>query len=147
MRIVYEDEILQLPEKVFLWIADPEKAMKWQKNVKGGEIIKNDPKIIGTTFKEIIEEDGNTLEMSGVITKYEKDRIIGFHIESKIHIFDVSYTVEGRGNITKFTIEAIISWKFPMNIISLFIRKKIVEKLTKQLELEVKDLKVFCAGL
>ena len=34
MRIVYEDEILQPPEIVFLWIENPEKAMKWQKNVK-----------------------------------------------------------------------------------------------------------------
>jgi len=145
MRIVYEDEIIQLPEKVFPWIADPEKAMKWQKNVKSGEIIKNDQGIIGTVFKEVIEEDGNTLEMRGTISKYKKDQIIGFHIESKIHIFDVSYILEGKGNKTKFTIEAIIHWKFPMNVISIFIREKIVEKLKKQLELEVKDLKSFCS--
>ncbi len=145
MRIVYEAEIQQLPEKVFPWIADPEKAMKWQKNVKGGEIIKNDPKIIGTTFKEIIEEDGNTLEMQGTITQYRKNRIIGFHIESKIHIFDVSYILEGKGNATKFTIETTIHWKFPVNIIIIFTGKKIVRKLKKQLELEVNDLKNFCS--
>lgn len=146
MKIAYEDEILQLPEKVFPWIADPEKAMKWQKNVKGGEIVKNDPKIIGTNFKEVIEENGHTLEMYGTITKYEKDRIIGFHIESKIHVFDVSYILEGKGNTTKFNIEAIIHWKFPMNVISIFFRKRIADKLKKQLELEVKDLKSICAG-
>lgn len=144
MKITYKDEILQLPEKVFPWIANPEKAMKWQKDVKSGEIIKNDPKIIGTTFKEIIEEDGNKLEMQGIITKYEKDKILGFHIESKIHIFDISYVLEGKENTTKITIKALIHWKFPMNVISIFIRKKIIEKFKRQLELEVKDLKGFC---
>ena len=37
MRITYENEILQSPEIVFPWIAEPEKAMKWQKNVKGDQ--------------------------------------------------------------------------------------------------------------
>ncbi len=146
MRIVYEDEILQPPEKVFPWIADPEKAMKWQKNVKDGVIIKNNPKIIGTTFKEIIEENGKTLEMYGTITKYRKNRIIGFHIVSKIHEFDVSYVLERKEDTTIITIEATIHWKFPMNIFSIFFKKKIVEKMMNQLDLEVKELKNLCTG-
>ena len=118
--------------------------MKWQKNVKGGEIINNNPQIIGTTFKEIIEEDGNTLEMYGTITTYEKNKIIGFHIESKIHKFDVCYKLEEINTFTKFTVNVNINWKFPMNVICVFIGKKIAEKITKQLELEVKDLKKLC---
>jgi hypothetical protein len=58
MKIKCEDEILLSPEKVFPWIAEPEKAMKWQKNVKGGKIIIDNPEVIGTTFEEILEEDG-----------------------------------------------------------------------------------------
>jgi hypothetical protein len=144
MRIIYENEILKPLEIVFSWIADPEKAMKWQKNIKGGEIIVNKPEIIGTTFKEVIEEDGNSLEMHGMITKYVKDKIIGFHIESKIHKFDIDYSVEEINKATKISIEAIIKWKFPMNIISLFVGKKMVKGLTKQLETEVLDLKRIC---
>ena len=112
MIITYENEILKPPEIVFPWIAEPEKAMKWQKNVKGGEIIINKPEIIGTTFKEVIEEDGNSLEMYGIITKYTENKIIGFHIESKIHEFDVSYSLEEINKATKISIEAIIKWKF-----------------------------------
>ena len=146
MNIKFEAIILQLPEKVFPWVADPEKAMKWQKNVKGGEIIKNDPNIIGTTFKEIIEEDGKTLEMFGKITKYEKEKVIGFHIESKIHAFDVSYLLKGTGETTKFVIEVVIQWKFPMNVVSLFIGGKIAERITGELKAEVDELKRFCEG-
>jgi hypothetical protein len=144
MRISYENEILKPPEIVFPWIAEPEKAMKWQKNVKGGEIIINKQEIIGTTFKEVIEEDGNSLEMYGIITKYIKNKIIGFHLESKIHKVDVSYSVEEINKATKISIEAIIKWKFPMNIISLFIGKKMEKGLIKQLESEILDLKRIC---
>ena len=144
MRITYENEILQPPEIVFPWIEDPEKAMKWQKNVKGGEIIINKPEIIGTTFKEVIEEDGKSLEMYGIITKYIKNKIIGFHIKSKIHGFDISYSVEEINKATKISIEAIIKWKFPMNIISLFIGKKMEKRIVKQLESEILDLKRIC---
>ena len=144
MRIVYENVISQPPEIVFPWIAEPEKAMKWQKNVKSGEIIINNPEVIGTTFKEIIVEDGNSLEMYGTITKYVRNKIIGFHLESKIHEFEVSYSLDEINSKTKFSIEAIIRWKFPMNVISLFIGKKMKKNLIKQLESETLELKKIC---
>ena len=144
MRIYYSNEILRPPEIVFPWIAEPEKAMKWQKNVKGGEIIINKPEIIGTTFKEVIEENGNSLEMHGIITKYIRNKIIEFHLQSKIHEFDVSYSVEEINKATKISIEANIKWKFPMNIISLFIGKKMKEGLIKQLNSECLELKRIC---
>ncbi|MGB2965462.1 MAG: hypothetical protein WBB69_15915 [Anaerolineales bacterium] len=144
MRISYEIEILKPPEIVFPWIAEPEKALKWQKNVKGGEIIINKPEIIGTTFKEIIEEDGNSLEMYGTITQFRENKIIGFHLKSKIHEFDVIYSVDEIEMGTKISIDTIIRWKFPMNIISLFIGKKMEAGLIKQLESEILELKRIC---
>lgn len=143
MKIIFEDEISVSPEKLFPWIADPEKAMKWQKNVKGGELLISNPGIVGTTFKEVIEEDGNRIEMFGTITKYEKNRLIGFHIGSRIHEFDVKYDLEDKGNVSRFTIETDIRWKFPMNIICLFIGKRIQKKLRRQLETEAQDLKTY----
>jgi len=144
MRIEYEDEIQQTPEKVFPWIAEPEKAMKWQKNVVGGEIIVNKPEIVGTTFREVIEENGKSLEMLGIITKYVKNEVMGFHLESKIHEFDVSYSVEGIGRTTRLSIEADIKWKFPLNIFSKFLGKGMKEALKKQMESEVQELKKLC---
>ena len=44
--------------------------MLWQKGVKEGKILVETPEKIGTTFKEVMEEDGNSLEMFGVITGY-----------------------------------------------------------------------------
>lgn len=144
MRILYEAVIPRPPETVFPWIADPDKAMKWQKDVKGGEIIDAKPEIIGTTFKEVIEEDGNRLEMQGTITKYVRNRTIAFHLKSRIHEFDVSYSVEGVGSATKISIDATINWRFPMNVMSLFMRRKMEEGLRRQMESEVQELKTLC---
>jgi len=145
MKISYEDELCKIPEEVFPWIADPSKAMRWQKNVKSGEILIQNPGVIGTTFKEIIEENGKSLEMYGTITEYEKDKIIGFNIESRIHKFNVSYIFESLGEKTKLFIKAEIEWKFPMNVISFFMHSKIAAGLIKQLRSEVRELKNLCA--
>jgi hypothetical protein len=146
MRIRYLNEIASPPEDVFPWIAVPEKAMRWQKNVKSGEIIIDKSEIIGTTFKETIEEDGNTLEMQGMITEYKPNQVIGFHLKSRIHEFDVRYLVEEAQQATKLSIELDINWKFPMNIMSLFIGKKMEASLINQLDAEVLELKKLCEG-
>lgn len=144
MRITYENEILKPADIVFPWIAEPEKAMKWQKDVKSGEIFVSRPEIVGTTFKEVVEEGGNTLEMYGTITKYIKNQIIGFHLASRIHALDVSYSLEEINRATKISVEALIDWKFPMNIISLFIGKKMEKGLVTKLEAEILELKRIC---
>jgi len=146
MKIRFAADIFCKQEIVFAWIAEPEKAMKWQKNVRGGEIIVNKPEIIGTTFREVIEEDGKSLEMYGTITRYIKNKIIGFHLESKIHAFDVSYSVEEINKVTKVQVEALIHWKFPMNIMSLFMGKKMKEGIIKQFDSEFLELKRICEG-
>lgn len=144
MRITCASEILKPPEFVFPWLAEPEKAMQWQKNVKEGEIIINRSEVVGTTFKEVIEEDGNRLEMQGVITKFIENQAIEFHLESKIHQLDVGYSVEEFNKATKLTVDARINWKFPMNILSLFIGKKMKKGIAEQMEAEILELKRIC---
>ena len=144
MRITYANEILKPPEFVFPWIAEPDKAMQWQKNVKGGEVIINRPEVIGTTFKEEIEEGGNSLEMYGVITKFIRNQIIEFHLESKIHKVDVSYSVEELNKTTKIIVDARINWKFPINLLSIFIGNKMKKGIAEQMESEILELKRIC---
>jgi len=143
MKITLTIDILCSPAKVFPWIAEPDRAMRWQKGVKGGEIIKETPEKIGTTFKEEMEENGKSLVMYGEITDYIQDNLISFHLESKIHRLDVSYSIVG-DNKSTFTAESIINWKFPMNIIILIIGRKIKESILRQTESEFAELKRLC---
>ena len=144
MRVASEIEILRSPEAVFPWIAEPEKAMKWQKNVKRGDIVDSKPGVVGTTFIELIEEDGKSLEMHGTITRFIENKNIGFHIRSKIHEFDVDYSLELTDKSTKVSIEAIIEWKFPMNVISLLFGQRLKKKITQELDAELNELKRLC---
>lgn len=144
MRVTISSEILSPPASVFPWIAEPEKAMRWQKNVRGGQILIDRPERIGTTFKEVIEEGGQSLEMQGTITKYVENEVIGFHLVSKIHELDVTYTVEAFGGTTKLSIEAVIEWKFPLSVVSLFMGRKMEGDLRNQMSLEVAELKRLC---
>jgi hypothetical protein len=118
--------------------------MKWQKNVKKGRIISRKPEMVGTTFSEIIEEGGRSLKMYGVITRFIENETIGFHIKSKIHEFDVSYSLEANNKSTHMFIEVLIRWKFPMSIVCLLLGKRMKKGITRQLESELMELRRLC---
>ncbi len=144
MRLIASVEVMRGPNEVFPWIADPKKAILWQKGVKEGQIAIDAPGIIGTTFKEVMEEGGNSLEMFGVITGYIQGKSIAFHLESKIHELDVNYSIEGNNNKSTITVESTINWKFPMNIMSIIIGRKMKENILKQTEAEFAELVKLC---
>jgi hypothetical protein len=63
------------------------------KGIKDETIIKETKERIGTTFKEVLEENGKSLEMTGVITDYQQDKLMAFHLESKVHNVDFIYSI------------------------------------------------------
>ena len=144
MKIEVTIDISCKTEEVFSWISEYDKAMCWQKGVKGGEIIKKTPQRIGTTFKEEMEENGKCLVMYGEITDYIPDKLISFQLESKIHIVHVKYIVAGDNNKSTVNVKSLIKWKFPMNMICLIIGKKIKTKIMQQTESEMTGLKKLC---
>lgn len=144
MKITFAVDIFCAPEDVFPWIAEPDKAMQWQEGVKGGEIIKETPERVGTTFREEMEEDGKSIVMYGEITEYVQDKLIAFHLESKIHRVEVSYTIVGQEDKSTVSLDSTINWKFPLNIISLFIGHKMKGGITQQTEFEFAELKRLC---
>lgn len=144
MIIVTSIEIQSKPEEVFSWIDNPDKAILWQKGVKSGEIIRETPQKIGTTFKEEMEENGKSLVMFGEITDYFQDKLISFHFESKIHKVDVKYSIIENNNKSIVTVDSKIKWRFPMNLICIFIGKKIELKILRETENELIELKRLC---
>jgi len=144
MEITASIDISSKPKEVFSWINNPDKAMRWQKGVKSGEIIKETADKIGTTFKEELEENGKSLVIHGEITDYVPDKIISFKLESKIHRVYVNYSVFGNNNKSTVIVDSKIKWKFPMNIISLIIGKKIKKNILNQTKYELSELKKLC---
>jgi len=144
MEINTSIDISSKPEEVFSWINNPYKAMRWQTCIKSEEIIKETSEKIGTTFKEELEENGKSLVMFGEITDYVPNKLISFHLESKIHNVYVNYSVVGDPNRSTVKVDSKIKWKFPMNIISLFIGHKIKANILRQTLSELTELKKLC---
>jgi hypothetical protein len=144
MIVAAEIDISKSPAAVFPWISDPEKAMQWQKNVKTAEIIEGGPGVVGTQFMEILSEQSGELEVVGTITDYIENKLMGFHLESRIHVVDVIYRLDGREAYTRLCTEAIVEWKFPMNLISLVRGQKMRRNLSSELSDELNTLKQIC---
>jgi uncharacterized protein YndB with AHSA1/START domain len=58
MKFTNSIEIQASPDKVFLWLENPDLAKKWMTSVTKTEIINETPKKVGTTFFEFVEENG-----------------------------------------------------------------------------------------
>jgi len=144
MRMTVAIDIFCKPEEIFPWIADPNKAMRWQKAVKGGRMLRETPEKVGTTFREEMEEGGKSLVMTGEITDYIQNQSITFHLDSRIHKVNVSYSIEDNGNGSTFTGEATILWKFPINLVSLIIGGRMRKDIVRQTEAEFAELKRLC---
>ena len=70
--------------------------------------------------------------------------LIGFRLRCKIHEVDICYHTKGFKSVTKVSVEALIKWKFPLNIVSLFIGGRIENRIIKQIESELIELKEIC---
>ena len=147
MKIASSIDIKSSAEVVFGWLENPEKAMQWMTSVSGGEILHETPGRVGTTFREVVEDEGGSIEMHGMITGFEVDKSIAFHLESRVNIVDVEYRVEKIDEGTRLAYHANVKWKFPVNIISIFIGNKMRQSILAQLQDELSKLKELCEGV
>ena len=144
MEITSLIDIKSTPEVVFGWLENPQKAMEWMTSVSGGEILHDTPERVGTTFREVVEDESGAIEMRGMITGFEPDKSIAFHLESRVNIVDVEYRVEKIDEETRLMYRAKIKWKFPVNIISIFMGNKMRQSILAQLQDELGRLKELC---
>ena len=144
MKITSSIDIKNTPEVVFSWIENPKKAMEWMTSVPSGEILHETPDRVGTTFREVVEDEDGSIEMHGMITGFEADKLIAFHLESRVNIVDVEYRVEKIDEGTRLDYDANIKWKFPVNIISIFMGSKMRQSILAQLQDELNKLKALC---
>lgn len=118
--------------------------MMWQRGVKSGAIINETPEKVGTTFTEVMEEGGKSLEMHGVITGYVRNEMISFHLDSRLHSVNVCYSIRGGHGRSKISMESDIHWKFPMNVMSIFIGRKMRDNIIRQIKSEFAELNKLC---
>ena len=144
MRIDLMIDVKNDVETVFSWVASPEKAMTWMTSVAGGEIIDRKPGVVGTTFRERVEDAEGGVDMEGIITAFEPNRRIGFHLESRVNRVDVDYRVQAIDGGTRLSYTADVRWRFPVNVIALLAGRTMKRKIAEQSSREFARLKELC---
>lgn len=143
MKVDCAIDIDRSPQVVFPWLGTPEKAMEWQRNVTGTEIVHRTPDMTGTTFKETLEENGRSLEMRGIVTEYRENKRLAMHLESRYNRVDIEYVLVAIAEKTRVVVHADVSLRsFPRIITTVFpssFRRKLVSQLEEELGL-LKDL-------
>ena len=81
MRLRHVVAIAAPPQEVFEWIADPERARRWQPDVAGGYVTHHEPGMVGTRFVEVLADDRGRVEMRGQITAFEPGRTMAVRLE------------------------------------------------------------------
>ena len=100
--------------------------------------------MIGTTFRETIEENGSSVEMQGIVTDYRENESLAMHMSGKYNIVDVEWRIEEMGEYTRLTLYSDIRFKSFVKILSLFMRPFFKKRITEQLRGEFARLKELC---
>jgi len=144
MKFIYTIEIRNTADKVFYWLEDPSRAMVWMTSVSKTEIINETPNIVGTTFRETIEEQGRGTEMRGVVTGFVANKRLAFHLEGEFNSVDVNYTLQEKGKTTQLTQNAEIRFKGLIRLMSVFLGPILRKKIEEQAQSEFNKLKELC---
>jgi uncharacterized protein YndB with AHSA1/START domain len=144
MKISSSIDIRSTPEVVFGWLSRPEKAMEWMTSVSRTEILEEKPGLVGTAFREVVQDESGALEMRGVVTACEPPRSISFRLASRLNALDVTYCVELAPGGVRLTEEADVRWKFPVSVYSLLFGQRLRRGVLAQLQDEFNKLKALC---
>jgi hypothetical protein len=102
------------------------------------------PDWVGTTFRETIEEKGDSTEMQGIVTGYVENRSLAMHLSGKYNVVDVEWQISEIGKITRLTLDSNIQFKSFVKIFSIILWPVFRNNVQKQLSLEYAKLKELC---
>ena len=146
MRIKVAVEINASPEQVFYWLGDPERAKIWMTSVSHTEYIHRTPDLIGSTFRETVQEDGRSTQLTGVIVDFVLDRRMAFHLDGDYNAVDVVFTLDEENGLTRVTQTADVRFKGLPRLLSLIFGRSFRRNITRQSENEFAALKRLCEG-
>ena len=118
MKQSHHLELEAPPEKVFFWLDDSDRVMQWAKGVVENEDLTTTEEGVGSTFRQVYEENGRKMEFQGTCTAYEKDKRLAIHMTGKMFDLDVDYRLDDLGGRTRLTQVSEVRWKGLMKLFS-----------------------------
>lgn len=144
MKIQISVDINATPEVVWYWLGDPERAKVWMTSVTRTEYITRTPDLIGSTFREYVEEDGRGTWMHGAIVDYVPNERMAVHLEGDYNAVDVVFTLEEVNGDTRLTQTADMHFKGLLRLTSLIFGRAIKRNIIRQSSSEFQTLKTLC---
>jgi len=100
--------------------------------------------MIGTTFREYIEENGRGTEMRGVVTEFIPNKRIAFYLSGDFNSVKVDFSLEESEGITLLTQTAIVNFKGMLKVFSILFGIYFKRKISHQIQHEFTRLKELC---
>ena len=144
MKLSFAVDIESSPEEVFYWLKDPEKAKEWMTSVSETEMLSGTPNMVGATFREVIKDQNGQTEMQGVVTGYQENEMIAFHLSGQYNTVDVEFRLERIGERTRVIQNAQVRFRSFMKILSIFLGPAFKKEITAQSRKEFARLKALC---
>ena len=144
MKLIFTIDIDSPVEEVFSWVKNPEKAKEWMTSVGETEMLSGDPNTVGSTFREVVHDQSGETELHGVVTGFEENESISFHLDGKYNTVDVEFRVERIGERTRLTQTADVRFRSFMKIMSIFFGRKFKKEISAQSQAEFAKLKALC---
>jgi len=144
MKIELSININATPEEVWYWLGDPERAKAWMTSVGRTEYIQRTPGLVGSTFREYVQEDGRGTWLQGEILDYVPGRRMAFHLEGDYNIVDVIFSLEDVGGLSRVTQTADMRFKGLLRLTGLIFGRAIRKNISRQSASELAALKALC---
>jgi hypothetical protein len=100
--------------------------------------------MVGTTFRETVEENGQSTELYGEVTAFQPNKLLAFHLEGQFNVVDVEYRLEAFEGQTRLTHNSTIRFKSFIKILMFFAGPVFKKKILGQLQEEFAELKKLC---
>jgi hypothetical protein len=136
-----EVEIDRPVAQVFTWLADPDRAARWQPDVTGYEITRRTVNVLGTEFVETLGKDGRSAQLRGRVVEFEPDALIACALSGTGLEIGAKYGV--RSTATGTAVRAGITIDTPGRLPAL-LRPAVEWQIRRQLRRELKALRRLC---
>ena len=111
MKLEHSIHIERSLDEVFQYFTTVENLVIWIDGLHYFEVLEGEEAAIGGKSKQIIKQNGKTLEFVQVITGFEKNRLFQAHMESKEMNISVRYIFEESEEGTRISVEQTVKLK------------------------------------
>ncbi|MFQ5639147.1 MAG: SRPBCC domain-containing protein [bacterium] len=89
--------------EAFAIFNDESRLGEWLAGFKSIESVSGEPNQVGSTYKLVIEDEGEVMEMMGTVTAFVENELLSFHLVNDVMTVDTDIRFVSQGDRTEIT--------------------------------------------